>query len=135
MSASFDFGEIDKLAADLGDVAGASDKPIRQALNVTSMKVKKGAQEKVRARKHFSQAASAITFDVTARAGGIESEIGYDKTRNVGKLGNLVEHGAPGAANALAPGNELQRSLHEQEEDFQRGIERAVDDMLKDAGL
>lgn len=134
--AGFDFSEILSLAADLGDIAdGDIEAPVKKALSVTSMKIKKAAQEKVRGRLQLGQAASAITYDVTAGGGTIESEIGYDKGRSVGKLGNLVEFGAPGSSNSLAPGMELQRSLHEQEEDFEFGIRRAVDDALKAKGL
>lgn len=133
--ASFDFSDVSKLAADLGQIAGEIEKPVKSALNVTSMRVKKGAQQKVRGRKHFAQAAQAITFDVTTSRAGIESEIGYEKGRAAGQLGNLIEFGAPGAANALAPGNELQRTLNEEQADFIRGIEIALDDVMKAKGL
>lgn len=133
--ASFDFSDVLKLAADIGEVADDVEKPVKTALNVTSMRVKKGAQQKVRRRKHFAQAAQAITFDVTATRSGIESEIGYEKGRGAGKLGNLIEFGAPGAANALTPGNELQRTLQEEQEDFTRGLEIALDDVMKAKGL
>jgi hypothetical protein len=132
---SADFSELYKLAADLDAAAADIQKPLKTALNVTSMKVKKSAQAKVRGRKQLGQAASAITFDVTTRAGEVESEIGYDKSRAVGKLGNLIEFGAPASGNSLSPGNELQTSLHEEEADFIRGIEIAIDDALKSKGL
>lgn len=155
--ASFDFSDVAKLAADLGDLEGEIEKPLKTALNVTSIKVKKRAQQKVGRRKQLSQAAGGITFDVTVSRGTFESEIGYDKSRGgVANLGNLVEHGAPNAkayklirlggelvpivdknapSRPLAPGNELQRSLHEEEADFEFGIGRVLDDVMKSKGL
>lgn len=133
---SFDFSALNKLAADLERAAEGIEPFLKSALNVTSLKIKRSAQSKVRGRKRFGQAAQAITFDVTARKRYIDSEIGYDKRRGgAANLGNLVEFGAPGSPNALAPGSELVSSLHEEEADFVRGVERAVDDSLKKAGL
>lgn len=132
----FDFSELDRLAVDLGDAADGIEPFLKSALNVTSLKVKRGAQAKVSRRRLFKQAARAITFDVMARRGGFFSDIGYDKARgSAALLGNLVEFGAPGSPNALAPGRELVNALHENEEDFVRGIARAVDDSLRKVGL
>lgn len=133
---SFDFSELDKLAADLGQVADGIEPFVKSALNVSSLKIKRAAQSKVGARRHFKQAARAITFDVESRRGGFFSDIGYDKSRGgAALLGNLAEFGAPESPNALTPGNELQTSLHENEADFVYGVERAVDDVMRKAGL
>jgi hypothetical protein len=133
---SFDFSELDRLAADLGKVADSIEPFVKSALNVTSLKVKRAAQAKVGRRRHFRQAAGAITFDVEARRGGFFSDIGYDKRRGAGALlGNLVEYGAPNSANALTPGNELATSLRDHEADFVYGIERAEEDARRKAGL
>lgn len=132
----FDFSELERLAADLESVAREIEKPLKQALNVTSFKVKKGAQEKVGQRRHFRQAARSITFDVFGRRGEVVSEIGYEKGRGgAAHLGNLIEFGSPGSPNALAPGYELRRSLHENEDDFVRGIMLAIDEAQRKAGL
>lgn len=135
---SFDFSELTALAADLGTVPDNAGPNVRKAVEFTSVEVKKSAAKKVTKRRHFRQAAAAIGFDVTAKAGAtssITSEIGYDKGRPSGKLGNLVEFGAPGSPNALTPGNELVSSLHENEADFQKGLERALADAERKAGL
>lgn len=132
---SFDFSELDKLTADLGTVPPEAVKNLRSAVQVTAFRVKKGAAEKVGRRKHFRQAAAAITYDTAESKSGVEAEIGYDKDRDTGKLGNLVEFGAPGAPNALTPGNELATALHDEEPDFVRGVEKALDDAHRKAGL
>jgi len=132
----FDFSDLDRLAVSLEQAAAGIEEPVKKALNVTSMKVKKDSQAAVGGRKHFRQAARSITFDVTTRVRDIESEIGYEKGRGgSAHLGNLIEFGAPGSPNALAPGYELRNALEANEADFVRGILLAIDDALKKADL
>lgn len=132
----FDFTDLLKLAADIEGAAEGIEQPLKTALNVTSNRIKKSAQQKVGGRQHFRQAARSITFEVTGRKHEIESEIGYEKGRGgAAHLGNLIEFGAPGAPNALAPGNELKSSLSDNEADFIRGVLRAVDDAMRKADL
>jgi hypothetical protein len=140
---SFDFSDLNRLAADLGKVADSIEPFVKSALNVTSLKVKRAAQEKVGRRRHFRHAARAITFDVEARRGGFFSEIGYEKDKvygsgkfkTPGNLGNILEFGAPGSRNSLTPGHELLSSLQENQADFVYGIERAEADARRKAGL
>lgn len=158
--ADFDFSELNVLAADLGEVAAKSGKPFRQAVEVSARKVKDAARGKVGGRKHFKQAASAIDYEMKGFQGFgatvIQAEVGYNKDRPTGRLGNLVEFGAPnapammnvkrggkwvtvpvpgGGKRPLPPGGELQDALHETEDDFQKGIEMALDAAMKEAGL
>lgn len=135
-SMSFDFSELDKLAADLGEVAPTAGPLINSAVQYTSKETVKSAQKKVGRRKHFKQAAQAIDYEVKVVFGQlIQSEIGYDKDKTAGPLGNLIEFGAEDSTNSLAPGNELQRALHENEEDFVKGLEKAIEDAEKKAGF
>ena len=135
----FDFSELTRLAADIDEAADNVMPLIETALGVTSLRIKRGAARKVSRRRHFRQAAGAIDYDVRHFAGfggaSAESEIGFDKDREAGALGNLTEFGAPGSPNALTPGNELASTLHDEEPDFVRGVERAVDDALRKVGL
>jgi hypothetical protein len=141
---TFNFDDLDRLAADLESVPKNIGPFLESAVKFTSVRIKRGAARKVGRRRHFKQAAAAIDFDVKHFKGFgaevIQSEIGYNKDKPVGDkfpgaLGNLLEFGAPGSPNALTPGNELATTLHEEEADFIRGIERAVDDAHKKAGL
>lgn len=135
---SFNFDDLNRLAADLESVPKTITPFLESALKFTSVRIKRGAARKVQRRKRFKGAAKAIDFDLKRFSGFganvIESEIGYDKAKG-GAIGSLAEFGAPGSPNALAPGNELATTLHEEEADFIRGIERAVDDAQKKAGL
>lgn len=135
----FDFSELTALAVSFEKAAQNIDPFLMSAVKFTSVNIKRAASRKVGRRRHFKQAAQAIDFEVKRFSGFgvniIQSEIGYDKQKPAGELGNLVEFGAPGSPNALTPGNELATSLHENEEDLVRGVGRAVDDALKKAGL
>lgn len=138
--ATFDFHELNVLSADLGEVAATAGPFINSAVQFTSTRVKEAAQKKVSKRKHFKQAAHTIDYEVkTLQAFGvsvIQSEIGYSEDRgSSAELGNLVEFGAPGSPNALTPGNELQTSLKENQEDFVKGLARATADAERKAGL
>lgn len=133
-----DFTELLSLAADLEGAPDNLPKYLGKALGVTSKKVKESAAKKVGGRKHFSQAASAIDYELTGYSGavsGMSSEIGYNKDKDAGKLGNLVEFGAEKANHQLAPGGELQAALRENEGDFEIGVSAAVDDAMKEVGL
>lgn len=134
-----DNSELDRLAADLDAAADGIEPFLVKALKVTSLNIKKGSARKVGRRRHFRQAAQAINFDIVKFQGFgasvVQSEIGYDKERPAGALGNLVEFGAPGSPNALTPGSELVSTLHENEADFERGVTAALDDVLKKQGL
>jgi len=143
----FDLSELTKLSADLGDVPKNAGPLINSAIQGTSVNIKKAAQKTVGQRRHFKKAAAAIDYEVKVVFGQlIQSEIGYDKEKVVGtskkggpatpgNLGNLIEFGAPGSKNALAPTSDLANALHANEADFQRGLNNALSDAEREAGL
>jgi hypothetical protein len=144
-SASFDFSELSKLAADLGHVSSNAGPFLRSALERTSRSTKQTAQESVKndnKSRRWKALPGAIGYDITAKAGAggssLEAEIGYNKSRygDRAKLGNLREYGAPGADGVpLAPHNDLVNALHANEADFVKGIAEALNDAQKAVGL
>lgn len=130
-----DFSELMQLAADLEAGPESLSGYVRKAVQVTSNNVKKDAQKTVRGRKGLGHAAQAITYDTTESSGGYSSEIGYDKGQGAGKLGNLIEFGAPNSGNQLAPSHDLGNALLGNEEDFVEGLGKAVTDSLREVGL
>ena len=150
-----DFSELMQLAADIEAAPEALPKYLRKALDVTSMKVKKDAQGTVRGRSGFGHAANAIDFELKGSSGStseMSSEIGYSKDKGAGKLGNLIEFGAPGAkkhmlvggrnvpvpgavSKPLAPSHDLGNALLANEGDFVEGVSKAVSDALTESGL
>ncbi len=130
-----EFSELMTLSRDLEQGGEAISGNVRKAIQVTSQKVKEDARASVRGRKGLGHAANAITYDTTESLDGVEAEIGYDKGRGAGKLGNLIEFGAPNSGNQLAPSHDLGNALLNNEGDFVHGLEKAVDDALNASGL
>ena len=131
-----DNSELDKLAADLGAVPARSGRNLRKAIEVTARNVRDTWRDESRGLAHAPAFPSSVTYDISgsgSRATGsqLEAEIGPDKERRQGALGNLLEYGSVNNAGF----NFGHRALQENEADFERGIDRAVDDALKAAGL
>ncbi len=143
-SSSFDYSDLTRLAADLSDVPREVVPKLAAALSKTAFDVKKDAQASVRTSPHFRAAAAAISYDNVThdRVGDadVSVEVGYDKGRAAGALGNLREYGAPdakygGKSVPLAPSYDLRNALEKNAPDFERGIEIAIRDAEREAGL
>lgn len=144
-----DNGELDKLAADLGKAGPAVGPFLAQAIEVTARNVRDSARQNATGMAHAPAFPHSITYDVGAGYGGsgaaavvgggfsgassttFRAEIGPDKGRAQGALGNLIEFGSVNNP----PQGILHGALQENEADFERGIEKAVDDALRKAGL
>jgi len=132
--ADFDFSQVQSLSADLSKAAMEVAPFATKAVEVTARNVKDAARKSVGSDRYFKAAAAKIAYDMQPSADGIGAEIGYDKG-GAGNLGNLREFGAPGSPNHLAPHDDLANALHENEDDFQHGLEVAIADSLKAVGL
>ena len=133
-----DFSELMSLAADIEEAPKALPKYLRKALDVSSTKVKKGAQATVKGRKGLGHAAGAIDYELSGSSGAVSemsSEVGYNKGRRAGALGNLIEFGAPNSGNQLAPSHDLGNALLANEGDFVDGIAKAAADAMGEVGL
>lgn len=151
-----ELSELMKLAKDLESAPKNLAPHLRKAIERTSVSVKKEAQGSVRQRSGFGHAASAIDYELSGVAGKsvseMRSEVGYNRAKRAGRLGNLIEFGAPRAkkhmlvngrnvpvpgsiSQPLAPSHDLGNALLNNEEDFVRGVESAVDDAMTEAGL
>jgi len=142
--ADSDFSELDALSHDLGDAPQTVGPFLRAAVMKTAGNIKKAAAESVSDSELWKAAAGSIGYDVVASSGEAVStltvDVGYDKDKGAGALGNLREFGAPnatygGKSTPLAPRNDLKTALAANEEDFERGVDRAVEDALKAVGL
>ena len=136
MSINFDFSELNTLAADLGKVAGNTGPFINSAVQFTSNLIKDAAQKSVSGGdRRWKALPSAIDYEVTTFQGFgasvIQSDIGYDKGKDAGKLGNVREYGTP----RVPPHLDLQKALTENEADFEKGLRDAINDALKEGGL
>lgn len=130
-----DFSELNQLAASLENVAANAGKNVRQAVEITSRKIKDGWRDKLKGSVYLPALPYAITYDVTTFSGFgasvIQSEIGPDKDRNQGALGNISEFGTvnnPPRGFGLA-------TLQENLKDYEDGLALALADAERVAGV
>ena len=117
---------------------------VEKALKVTSMNVKKSWQKKA-ARKGLKQYAATVDFEVhqSFAFGGaaVQSEIGPNMTRYRGKVGKGGLVAAMGFIEeakgdiAAAPQHAGRDALAENADDFERGINIAIGDLLDGLNL
>lgn len=150
--AEIDNSDLSKLASDLGRVSDETWENSQKAITVTAQKVRDTARENATGMAHAPAFPHSITYDVgvgydqsigqavtsvvsgaisSARSSTLRAEIGPDKDRPQGDLGNLIEFGSVNNA----PQGIMHGALQANEADFERGVDRAVDDALKGLGL
>lgn len=130
-SFSMDFSEIDEIVADLGRVAATAGQYVRKAVEVAARNNKDDWRDFAKAELTPGSARKfpfSITYDITTFQGFglsiIQAEIGPDKDRPQGALGNLLEYGSVNNAPKSYGANALKAN----ESDFQRGLAAALED-------
>ncbi|WNI16617.1 hypothetical protein [Actinacidiphila sp. ITFR-21] len=126
MSAGIVIVGLEGLVADLASSTPRLAGNAATAVAVTSRKVQQSARARVRGHRHIPQYPASITYDVTAGPAGAEGEIGPDKNRAQGPLGNIIEYGTP----KNPPIEHLGPALEENAEDLVHGIEVALHQAL-----
>jgi hypothetical protein len=107
---------------DLGTFAERLRVNATKAVKVTSQKVRDDARNRIKGHKYLPAYPYSITYDVKVTVEGAEGEIGPDKGRAQGPLGNIIEYGT--SKNAPLP--HLGPALDANAEDLVAGIEIAV---------
>lgn len=139
----FDFSELDKLAADLVDAGENAGPHVRKAVEISARNVKEFWAENAKGMEHAPAFPASITYDMGANhsllrnafggggASAVQAEIGPDKDRMQGALGNLIEFGSRNnSPMGLGHGALLRES-----ENFEWQISKAAHDALSEAGL
>jgi hypothetical protein len=123
----FDFSEMNKLAADLGDAGRRDGKKIRQAVEVTAFKVKKAWADKLKGEPHLPHAPRSIGYDLLGTALSSKSDVTAEIGAETGKLQapivTVIEFGSP---HSIPKGYGL-AALQENQADFIKGLGLAVD--------
>lgn len=89
-----DHGDLDRWAVDLDEAARGVIPQVRQVVQKGALNIKTGAQRRVSGLAHAPSYPSAITYESREWSTGAEAEIGPDKGRRQGALGNLLEYGS-----------------------------------------
>lgn len=85
----------------IDDLASARDRVAEEARKVVvkgSLNVKKDTQAKWAGARYAPSLARAVSYDVTVSGTLITSEVGPDKNKRQGALGNIYEYGTPHTA-------------------------------------
>ncbi|MEF2979102.1 hypothetical protein [Subtercola sp. YIM 133946] len=131
-----DFSDFQKLSADLGKVPRAARPLMRKAIEVNSRNVRDTWRDKLSGSPSLPALPAAVTYDVTSDESPrapIVGQIGFDKNRAQGPLGNISEFGSP--AKNTPPSGYGSASLAENVDDLEKGLSKAVDDAHKQVGL
>lgn len=123
--------DLYRLAADFEDVAADASDFVMKAVQVNAHNTRDTWREKSTGFAHLPAFPYSITYDVRGRDNQIEAEVGPDKSRAQGALGNLVEFGS---VNNTGFGFGL-AALQENEADLEQGITKALEDGRKRRGL
>lgn len=116
MTVDMDASGLDKLVADLGMQPMRVEAATRSVVQRGAMNVKRDAQNLISGLAHAPHYPRSITYDTRWTGRGSEAEIGPDKNRRQGALGNILEYGT--AKNAplahLGPALDLEGPRFEQ---------------------
>lgn len=117
--------------AEFADSLGvAADKLMDEAKPVVSkgcLNIKNDARRRVDGYAHLPQYPRSITYDVTRTGGVVTGEVGPDKNKRQGPLGNLIEYGS--INNAPIP--HLAPALDAEEPRFVRALEDMAERLLE----
>jgi hypothetical protein len=118
------------LAADMLKAAAEAVAATRTVVQVGAFNVKRDAKANVykSAPIHHAHAAEAITYDTGIGKTSIDAEIGYDKDRAPGRIGNLLEYGGDG--DHSPPHRDLGRALDAEEPRFTEALAALVEKLL-----
>jgi hypothetical protein len=126
---------LNALERQLGDVPREVAPRLRQAVEFTARRIKDQIKNDYNGSRNLPAAAGSISYDLHGTTGqvlgGISAEIGPDIGRRQGALVGMVDVGTRNIAGL----QRIPKALADNEEDFDRGIAKAVEDGMRDAGL
>lgn len=88
-----DTSEVRKLAADIARMPRESLVKARPVVQKGALNIKNEMREQASGHPTFPAFPSSITYDTEINASGIEAEIGPDKNKTQGALGNILYFG------------------------------------------
>lgn len=90
----FDHRELDRFAVHLDRTVSAAPDEAAKVVEKGALNIKKDAQRRVGFLRHAPAYPSAIGYDTFRSLRGPAAEIGPDKNKRQGALGNLIEYGS-----------------------------------------
>lgn len=93
MAADFDTHDLLKLSVDLDRAARVAPVEARKVVAKGALNIKNDARRRITGHPHAPAYPNSITYDTGATPLGAWAEIGPDKDRRQGALGNILEFG------------------------------------------
>jgi hypothetical protein len=97
-SMKFDATEVIELAEFLARAPGVAAAAVKPTVARGAYQIKKDAKSRVAGLRHLPAYPSSITYDTHASSSAVWADIGPEKGRRQGPLGNIVEYGSPTSA-------------------------------------
>lgn len=123
--------DFTKLARDLGSVPDDAGEFLDKAVEVSARNIKDAWKAKLEGANHLPHGSRTITYDTQRTRQSRSAEIGAQRGRSQARFVKVVENGAP----TLGARGYGSGALRDEEAGFDRGVEKAIDDALKKAGL
>jgi hypothetical protein len=134
-----DDSELRQFAADLGEVPAVAGRYIRSAVQFSAHKVDELWTAEANGQLGTRGYPPSITYDIKTFQGFgasvIQAEIGPDKERAQGALGNLIEYGGDTHGGLDSRRGVGEAALERVQNDFEKGLSRALEDAEHAAGV
>lgn len=136
---SIDASEVNQLAGALHGAGVNAGRYIRSAATFTALNVKKDWQATAKGQLGAKGFPPSIGYDINTFQGFGQSvlqvEIGPDKERAQGALGNLIEYGGDTRGGLDSRRGFGAAALHRNAADFEKGLSMALEDAERAAGV
>lgn len=124
----FDHGDVDRWALKLDRVVSEVPDEAAKVVEKGALQIKNAARRRIGRPAHAPAYSRSITYDMRRALRGPEAEIGPDKGKRQGALGNLLEYGS--VNNAPIP--HIAPSAEEELPKFERAMEDLAARLLED---
>jgi hypothetical protein len=126
MGVEFDFSEFDDVLADLDKAPGRAVPKLTAATRAASGKIREAMVKDATGIGHAPHFPRSITDEVKFGVGRISAEIGPDKSRKQGALGNILYFGGSKSGPVL----DINGPLDQETPAYVKAIEEILGDVL-----
>lgn len=117
-----DSSDVKRLAATFDEAVRELPAETRKVVARGAYNIKRDAQRAVTGHPHLPHYPQAITYGTEQAGDTVTAEIGPDKTKRQGPLGNVLEYGSP----SRAPIPHLGPALQAEQPRFEKALEEAA---------
>jgi hypothetical protein len=115
--------ELQQLSQNLGKIAGYALKDVDAVIEKGALNVKNEMQADVSRSPHFKGMAGSISYESAYRLGAVRYEVGPDKARRGGALGNIYYFGTSRGGGS----GDIEKPLRSEEPRLQSALKDLAD--------